>query len=549
MSTQTSASSRDAAGTGRRTLFVRQSSGLVREFSMSDVVLINVVGVNLGAVAALSIGAVAGLWPGASMVLVAVIGGIVSLATVGTYGLMSAAMPRAGGDYVFVGRTLSPWIGFTANWMITWSLFVAVGLYSVAVVSQALAPGLAAFGYVSGHHSLVTAATDLATKKGLLALVSFAVIIAAGIVALLGDRAVKWAFRVLTIVGGLGLAIALILLLVTSHDTWVSRVDPYLTQDGGNSVAAMRAAADKAGFTAPGFSFGATLSALPFAFFMYVGLTYTSYLGGEIQKPQRSQPVGMFIALLICVAVDLLLFAGVYSAFGWDNIHTWAFLTGAKPDALSLFGGFASGAFLIGTLPASPVLSAIIGLSFVAWFAMLPLFAIVMPIRNMFAWSMDRVIPEGVSRVTAKGTPVVSTVIVAVLAVGVVSVAVYSTFLNLVVNYTLMYSITFFIAGVAAAVFPMRRRDLFERAPASVTRTIGGIPIVSIAGAIQAIVFAVIIVEALENPAFGGPNGRNALLFIIGVLVSGPVVFFVSRAIRRRQGYDVDAAWRGLPPD
>src|SRR4051794_13425931 len=380
MSTETSARSAGSPGSGQRTLFVRQSSGLVREFSMSDVVLINVVGVNLGAVAALSIGAVAGLWPGASMVLVAVIGGIVSLATVGTYGLMSAAMPRAGGDYVFVGRTLSPWLGFTANWMITWSLFVAVGLYSVAVVSQALAPGLAAFGFVSGHHGLVTAATDLATKKGLLALVAFAVIVGGAIVALLGDRAVKWAFRVLTVIGSVGLAIALILLITGSHDAWVARVDPFLTQGGGNSVAGMREAADKAGFTAPGFSFGATLSALPFAFFMYVGLTYTSYLGGEIQKPQRSQPVGMFIALLICAAVDLLLFAGVYKTFGWDNIHTWAFLTGASPDDLSLFGGFASGTFLLGTVTGSPVLSAIIGISFVAWFAMLPLFAIVMPI-------------------------------------------------------------------------------------------------------------------------------------------------------------------------
>jgi amino acid transporter len=167
----------------------------------------------------------------------------------------------------------------------------------------------------------------------------------------------------------------------------------------------------------------------------------------------------------------------------------------------------------------------------------------------MFAWSMDRVIPDGVSRVSAKGTPIVATAIVSLLAVGVVIVAVYSTFLNLVVNYTLMYSITFFIAGIAAMVFPRRRPDLFERAPASVKRRIAGIPVVSIAGAVQTIVFAVIIYEALSNPAFGGPNGRNAMFFIFGLLLLGPVVFFASRAIRMRQGYDVDAAWRGLPPD
>jgi amino acid transporter len=549
MSTETTTPGVAPAGPGERTLFVRQSSGLVREFSMWDVALINVAGVNLGAVAALSIGAVAGLWPGASVLLVAVIGGLVSLATVGTYGLMSAAMPRAGGDYVFVGRTLWPWLGFAANWMITWSLFVALGLFSVALVTQALAPGMAAFGYVSGNHWFVTAATDISTKKGLLFIIALAVICGAAAVALSGDKAVKWAFRVLAIIGGIGLAIALIMLLVTSNQTWVSRIDPILKGSGGNSIGEMRSAADAAGFTAPGFSLAATFHALPYAFFAFVGLTYTSYLGGEIQKPSRSQPVGMMIALLISVATYVVLFIGVYSAFGWDNIHAWAFLTGAEPEALSFFGGFASGTFLIGTLSSSPLISFILGLSFVAWFAMLPLFAVVMPIRNMFAWSMDRVIPDGVSRVSAKGTPIVATAIVSLLAVGVVIVAVYSTFLNLVVNYTLMYSITFFIAGIAAMVFPRRRPDLFERAPASVKRRIAGIPVVSIAGAVQTIVFAVIIYEALSNPAFGGPNGRNAMFFIFGLLLLGPVVFFASRAIRMRQGYDVDAAWRGLPPD
>jgi APA family basic amino acid/polyamine antiporter len=547
----TGAEAPGAAPTSRaeRTLFVRQSSGLVREFSIWDVVLINVAGVNLGAVAALSIAAVAGLWPGASVLLVAVIGALVSLATVGTYGLMSAAMPRAGGDYVFVGRTLWPWLGFAANWMITWSLFVALGLFSVALVTQALAPGMAAFGYVAGSHWFVQAATDISSKKGLLFVIALAVICGSAAVALSGDKAVKWAFRILAIIGGVGLAIAVILLLVTSHGTWVGRIDPILTGAGGNSIAKMRAAADQHGFTAPGFSWSATFSALPYAFFVFVGLTYTSYLGGEIQKPQRSQPVGMLIALVAAALVYIVLFIGVYNTFGWDNIHAWAFLAGNDPTALSFFGGFASGTFLIGTLSGSPVISFILGLSFVAWFAMLPLFAIVMPIRNMFAWSMDRVIPEGVSRVSAKGTPIVATAICAILAVGVVIVAVYSTFLNLVVNYTLMYSITFLIAGLAALAFPYRRPDLFERAPASVRRKIAGVPIVSIAGAVETVVFAVIIVEALSNPAFGGPNGRNALLFIIGVLIAGPVLFFVSRAIRMRQGYDVDAAWRGLPPD
>lgn len=544
------ASPAGTAGAAQRQMFVRQSSGLVREFSITDVALINIAGVNLGIVGAVTIGAVAGLWPGASMVLVALLGAVVSLATVGTYGMLSAAMPRAGGDYVFVGRSLAPVVGFLANWMITWSLFVLLGLFSVGIVTQALAPALAAFGAVSDSPSLVTAATDMSADKGTLTLVALAFMLCAAAIALAGDRAVKYAFRGLAAVGLAGSLLALVLLLTSSQQEFAAQMNVVLERLGaGTTVEGIRQSADGAGFEPVGFSLSATLSALPFAFYAYVGLTYTTYLGGEIQRPQRSQPIGMLIALGVALVFYMLFFVGAYTVFGWDDIHAWAFLAGADPDALGFFGGAPFGSFLIGALTSSPLLSLVVGLSFVAWFFMILLFAIVMPIRNLFAWSLDGVLPAAVSKVSRRGTPWVGTLIVAAIAVGVLFVAVYTDFITLVVNYTLFYSITFLIAGVAATVFPMRRPDLLERAPGLARRRVAGIPVLSIAGAVQTVVFAVIIVYALDNPAFGGPTGRNALLFIGGLLVAAPIVFYVSQAIRRREGYDVDATWQALPPD
>jgi APA family basic amino acid/polyamine antiporter len=535
--------------TGKPGLFVRRSSGLVREFGMSDVAVINLVGVNLGIVAALSIAALAGLWPGASMILVVVIGAAISLATVITYGLLSAAMPRAGGDYVFVSRGLTPVLGFLANWMITFSLFVLLGLFSVGLVTQALAPGLAALGVTSESSSLVNAATDLTEDKGLIALVAIAAMLLAVAVAWAGDRAVKYAFRTLAAVGVFGIVVAIVSLFANGSSGFTENINDALTFTGGGSLADIRAAADEAGFEPVGFSLGATLSALPYAFYAFVGLTYTSYLGGEIQRPQRSQPMGMLIALATSLLLYVLLFAGVYSAMGWDSIHAWSFVGGADPDALTFFGGAPLGSFLIAAGSGSPVISVILLASFLAWFFLILLFAVVLPIRNLFAWSMDRVLPEAVSRVSPRGVPYVATAIIALVAIGMVFIAVYSDFISLVVNYTLLYSTTFLLAGIAAMAFPYRRPDLFERAPASVRRRVGGIPLVSLAGAVQTVVFGVIIYYALKTPAFGGPTGRNALLLIGGLLLAAPVVFTISRAIRSRQGYDMDATYQALPPD
>jgi amino acid transporter len=245
----------------------------------------------------------------------------------------------------------------------------------------------------------------------------------------------------------------------------------------------------------------------------------------------------------------VLLFVGFYHDMGWQNIHAWAYLSGENPEALKFFGESPIGSFLIGAGSGSTALAAISLITFVSWFFMIVVFAAIMPVRNLFAWSMDGLIPSAVSKVSKRGTPYVATVIVAVVAVGMAVLTIFSTFVELVINYTLLYSITFLLAGVAAVVFPYRRRDIFERAPAFVRTRIAGVPLISITGAIEAAVFVAIIVEALRTPAFGGPAGRTALLVIAGLIVAAPVFYAASRWVRTRQGYDVDAAFRTLPPD
>lgn len=527
-------------------MFTRQTSGLVREFSLLDVVIMNLAGMSIGVGSAVAIYTVAAIWPGANVLVLLALGAVLSLITAAVYGLMSAAMPRSGGDYVFVGRTIHPAVGFTGNFVITTTLFIALGLYSYLTVAWGFSNTLTAFGLVAGSDSILDAGATLGTSRGWIFFIGLIVLLGSLLIAFLGDRVIRSAFRILFAIGMIGVFVMLGVLLATSQEELSSRLAGYLGE--GASLEAIRAAADAAGFSEVGFSWKQTLLALPFGFWLFVGVTYTTYIGGEIKRPQRSQPYGMLIAVLLGGAAELALIASVYKMIGWDNIHAIAFLQGTAPEQLP-FPTDPLVSFLAALAGGSSVIAAIIGISFIAWWILLLLFVVILPARNIFAWSFDRVMPMFLTKVSGNGTPWVANAVVGVLAVGILVLTIYSDVLNLIVNYILMISITFTIAGVAAAVFPYRRPDLFERAPAIVRTRIAGIPLVSLAGALQAVLFAYIIYAALDTPAFSGPVGTGALVFVLCVVAAGPVIYFAAQAYRKRENLDLSLMYRELPPD
>jgi basic amino acid/polyamine antiporter, APA family len=539
-----------AQSTARPKVFVRQSSGLIREFSLLDVVNINLAGVTPPVGMLLSLTGVAAIWPGTNLVVLICLGAIASAATVITYGFMSAAMPRSGGDYVFVGRTTWPWLGFLANWMMTLSLFVLFGILTVGITSTVIVPGFTAFGFVTGNSSVVTAAANISSSKTATFIVALIFLIIPIIIALMGDRWIKNGFRTFISVAIVGTILAGLVMLFSSHADFTSRMNALLSAHGDGSLTKMHAAALAAKFhPVHYFSWSQTLAALPFGFFALVGLTYSTYVGGEIQRPQRNQPLGMAITLVLAGIIYIFFFAEGYRVFGWDNIHSWAFLANNNPAALTFPGGTPWYSFLVGALTRNGLVSFLIALAFVAWYLTILLFCTIMPVRNMFAWSMDRVFPEVISTVNRNGTPWVATVIVGAGAIVVAIIAIYTNIIQIFVNYTFMYAITFLLSGIGAALFPFTRKDLWNSAPEISRSTLLGIPWVTIAGIVQIIVFLLIIYETLKTPAFSPPTGTKPTIAIICMIILGPIVFFGSRAIRKSQGIDMDAVWATLPPD
>jgi hypothetical protein len=117
----------DFAGDGQ--LFVRNATGLVREVSRWDALIMNTLGMNVALGAIFMLLQAPGNFPGGNMLLAIGIGTLVMAFTLlWVYSEFAAAMPRAGGDYVFVSRALHPVVGWLMSWSQgLWLIFFWIG--------------------------------------------------------------------------------------------------------------------------------------------------------------------------------------------------------------------------------------------------------------------------------------------------------------------------------------------------------------------------------------------------------------------------------------
>ena len=131
-----------------QTLYTRQATGLVREIGLGAGIALNVSFISIPLAVLIATQAPAA-FPGASPFWVAVFAAVLCVFPTLLYGLFMVAMPRTGGDYVWVSRTTHPWLGFAANFNITaWYLLV------IAYFAYLLAP----FGFSSAFTTIGAAA-------------------------------------------------------------------------------------------------------------------------------------------------------------------------------------------------------------------------------------------------------------------------------------------------------------------------------------------------------------------------------------------------------
>jgi amino acid transporter len=266
---------RDDAAAG---VFVRNSTGLIREVSLFDAFIMNTLGMNVAVGAVFLFLQAQTAFPRGSMLLAVVIGtALMAVTLLWVYAEFSAAMPRSGGDYVFVSRVLHPIVGFLLSWSQgLWMIFFWIGFNAWFALTFAVPVALTTIGTVTGQQVWGDLSNNLLGRQDLLGIhtewwvIGLGTLITVGFgVMLVTGGQVYWRLQKgLFLIAGLGLLVSVgLIALKGGHipTNW----DSFAAKSGGLKYSQIIPAAQQAGYkSSGGFSFSQTLLMLPWVFFV-----------------------------------------------------------------------------------------------------------------------------------------------------------------------------------------------------------------------------------------------------------------------------------------
>jgi amino acid transporter len=530
-------------------LFARKSSGLIREFGIFDTFSFNVIGYALGLVLAITPFFAGALFPGANIFLILIVGTVFAFFNGIVYSLLAGAMPRSGGEYVYNGRILHPAIGFMSNWGFTWSQFLGIGIYTQWSVNYALAVSFATLGHALGNEDLLSAGIFIQQPWPSF-LFGTLVLISVVLVQLAGLRFLRRFLNLFFVIATIGTLATMFVFMASTREEFMAAFNAFMssTVDLDDAYNAVIALAKDNGWSPTTQTFGAVLLALPLGYWVYIGFTYSAYVGGEVKEPQKTQTYGILGSLAFGFILYMIIMGVYYEVVGTEFNNAAAFLeynTDASP--LPVFGVLN---FFAGLLTSNPILLVLMSISFFLWYYLLLHVMVTICVRNMFAWSFDQIMPVGLTKVTDKSrSPWMATVVVAFLAWVLLWASIFTPLFDFIFNYIAIFAIAFWITSFAAILLPYRKPELFESAPDMVKRKVWGIPLITIAGVVNFVLFSLILYSSFTLPSFAGPVGPTAIAFVLGIYIVGLIVYFVVASVRKRQGINLNLLYSEIPPE
>ncbi len=533
-----------AGGEGlERSVFVRKATGLVRGWSVRDAFIYAAFSINIVTLGLYIFSYGPFIPKGSLLWSVLLAGGYLVLQGV-TYASLIAAMPRAGGDYVWISRVLGGGPGFvlaiTGWWFILW---LWVPIYANILNVEVLGPLCAIVGwdsavtFWSGHDGVFVASIITA--------------LLASLFIALGIRTYARLQKICFYGGVIALAVVALLLLFHSKASFISHFNAQ-SKDlyGVDNAYAKTLKAGTDGYVPPAigsFAVGATFLLIPMMAFFNLWSNWGATLYGEVRGASdfRKNIYAMGGALLATTATAVILFLLFSKTFGWGwyNAANNAFWAGTIPTGVWPYPGMLAASFF-GSPVLQFILVAVLSLWFFGWVGTVFLSST----RVIFAAAFDRVLPESVAKVSGNGVPVTALALMLIPSIGLSALYAYnSTFVTYTLDATLVIAVTFLGSAVAAAVLPWTKKEIYNASPIAKYKVLG-LPLITF----SALAFIAFLLFCLYKWLFDdvyGVNKTSSLWFMAGLYALAVAIYVGSRLYRRSQGMDLGMVYGEIPAE
>lgn len=543
--------------------FARKATGFVRDIRVRDAVIFNVLPACPGLVMAVSVFWVLSTFTGVSLYLAILITIVCSFLITSAFGLLSQIMPRSGGDYILISRSLHPALALGSSILIGTSAMLAMGYWGVFTAKICVGPMLTMFGVAVSSHWLQQAGVTVTHHPWNMIIGFVEVAILAGIMAS-GTRLLMRVQFWLFVAAMAGFVFAAFVLLITSHSSFIGDYNSYARPftHHADTYNYFLAQAKKGGTNVHASTNLHNTIIASGAFIAFgVWTWYSVNYAGEIRQAGTRRNWYSMLGGLALTFIPILLMVLLL-----EKTVSYPFLTAVNAvssnAAVYTLPNQPWWTTLVATIANNAVFVAFLGLTFICWAPLIVYTQIVQPVRALFAWSFDQVIPERLATVNERThTPVFSLGLIAVASIFFLYLAAYSSsFLKYVALSTIVGFPTFIMIGISAIVFPYRRRASYEASVSNMS--VFGVPLLVFfgIGSIAAGIFGGWL--WLKYPLLGLPNAgksigdqlftsplNGGLALVATGLIAGAVIYYVGRAWRRTQGIDIALNYLEIPPE
>ena len=430
------------------------------------------------------------------------IGGIIAFIIALVYSALATAMPRAGGEYIYISRSLSPFLAFIEA-VLKWTGSV-IALGTVAYMDMMIAA--TAFHYIglSGIEHF------LSTQIGMI-IGSLSLIWSFWAINYFGVKVYSKTVILLAAVMILGGIVLMYTGMTHTHDDFLETVKTKLPD-----IPQTHSLLD-------------IFLSVAILFWAYIGFTSIAQSGGEIENPSKNLPRAFLIS-----SVLIMLYYFLYS-YAFYHAVPWQYLVGLENASVPLLmGKFFNSIFAMG----------------ITFFIFVALANDIPPLlytksRLIYSWAKDKILPDFFEHTNKYGAPVHSLTFVAIIASLISISCVFGGFFTEINVVVLSRFIIYLLIAISLITLKHKNEKIYNKIKFMKNRHVQIIVSLLVISFSLILMIVMVYFDLTSNKEWWQTSTVQTI--IIAMLGAGIYVWYINKM--KKLGKDPMKVFRSLPSE